>query len=58
VQIGIILSPTALRDIPIGADEILKNLVELGIGGVEMQDVRVEKYAGAPPARREQAARP
>ena len=50
VQIGIILSPTALRDIPIGADEILKNLVELGIGGIEMQEVRVEKYAGAPPA--------
>jgi len=50
VQIGIILSPTALRDIPISADEVLKNLVELGIGGIEMQDVRVEKYAGAPPA--------
>src|SRR5689334_20942097 len=48
VQIGIILSPTALRDIPLAADEVLKNLVELGINGIEMQEVRVEKYAGAP----------
>ena len=47
-QIGIIISPTALRGIPLSADEVLKNLVELGISAVEMQDVRVEAYAGAP----------
>lgn len=48
VQIGIIISPTNFRDMPLGADEILKKLVELGINGIEMQDVRVETYAGAP----------
>ena len=52
VEIGIILSPTALRGIPLAADEILKNLVELGISGIEMQEVRVEAYAGAPVAAR------
>src|ERR1700722_6458401 len=52
VQIGIIVSPTNFRDMPLGADEILKNLVELGINGIEMQDVRVETYAGAPKAAR------
>ncbi len=52
VQIGIIVSPTNFRDMPLGADEILKNLVELGINGIEMQDVRVETYAGAPNAAR------
>jgi sugar phosphate isomerase/epimerase len=52
VQIGIIVSPTNFRDIPLGADEILKNLVALGISGIEMQDVRVETYAGAPTAAR------
>ncbi len=55
VQIGIILSPTALRGIPLAADEVLKNLVELGISAVEMQDVRVEAYAGAPSAPRGRA---
>jgi sugar phosphate isomerase/epimerase len=48
VQIGIIISPTNFRDMPLGADEILKKLVELGINAIEMQDVRVETYAGAP----------
>src|SRR5260370_616925 len=52
VQIGIIVSPTTFRDIPLAADEILKNLVELGINAIEMQDVRVETYAGAPIAAR------
>jgi sugar phosphate isomerase/epimerase len=52
VEIGIIISPTNFRDMPLGADEILKNLVELGISGIEMQDVRVETYAGAPIAAR------
>jgi sugar phosphate isomerase/epimerase len=52
VQIGIIISPTTFRDMPLGAGEILKNLVELGINAIEMQDVRVETYAGAPIAAR------
>jgi len=52
VQIGIIISPTNFRDIPLGADEVLNNLVQAGISGVEMQDVRVEPYAGAPVAAR------
>jgi sugar phosphate isomerase/epimerase len=50
VEIGIIISPTNFRDIPLGADQILNNLVQLGISGIEMQDVRVESYAGAPAA--------
>lgn len=57
VQIGIILSPTALPGIPLKADEVLRTLVELGISGVEMQDVRVEAYAGAPGSARGPAAR-
>jgi sugar phosphate isomerase/epimerase len=52
VEIGIIISPTNFKDIPLGADEVLNNLVQLGIEGVEMQDVRVESYAGAPAAAR------
>jgi sugar phosphate isomerase/epimerase len=48
VQIGIIISPTTFRDMPLGAGEILGKLVELGINAIEMQDVRVETYAGAP----------
>jgi sugar phosphate isomerase/epimerase len=52
VLIGIIVSPTNFRDMPLRADELLNNLVQLGISGIEMQDVRVESYAGAPsPAR-------
>ena len=47
-QIGIIISPVIFKDMPLPADEILKNLVELGINAVEIQDVRVESYAGAP----------
>jgi sugar phosphate isomerase/epimerase len=52
VEIGIIVSPTNFRDIPLGADQILDNLVQLEISGIEMQDVRVESYAGAPAAAR------
>jgi sugar phosphate isomerase/epimerase len=52
VEIGIIISPTNFRDIPLPADQILNNLVQLGISGIEMQDVRVENYAGAPAAAR------
>jgi sugar phosphate isomerase/epimerase len=52
VQIGIIISATTFRDMPLGADEILKKAVELGINAIELQDVRVETYAGAPIAAR------
>jgi sugar phosphate isomerase/epimerase len=52
VEIGIIISPTNFRDIPLPADQILDSLVQLGISGIEMQDVRVESYAGAPAAAR------
>jgi sugar phosphate isomerase/epimerase len=55
VQIGIIISPTTFQDMPLAADEVLKKLVELGIGAIELQEVRAEAYAGAPtlpPARR------
>ena len=48
VQIGIIISPVLFKDMPLPADEILKNLVQLGINAVEIQDVRVESFAGAP----------
>ncbi len=57
VEIGIIISPTALRGMPLPADEILKNLVELGISRVEMQDVRVEAYAKAPGSGQSQRGR-
>ena len=50
VQIGVIISATTFRDMPLGADEILKNVVELGINQIELQDVQVETYAGAPTA--------
>jgi sugar phosphate isomerase/epimerase len=52
VEIGIIISPTNFRDIPLPADQILDNLVQLGISGIEIQDVRVESYAGASAAAR------
>ncbi len=48
VEIGIIVSPTGFREIPLPADEMLKSLVQLGISAVEMQEVRVEIVAGAP----------
>ena len=50
VQIGIIISPSNFRDMPLGADQILQKVVELGIDAIELQDVRVEAYAGAPAA--------
>jgi sugar phosphate isomerase/epimerase len=52
VQIGVIISPTLFHDMPLGADQILKYVVELGINQIELQDVRVETYAGAPTAAR------
>ena len=53
VQIGIIISPYNYPEIPVPADQFLHTLVQLGISAVEMQDVRVETYAGAPSAPRE-----
>lgn len=48
VQIGIIIAPYNYPEIPLAADQVLNTLVQLGISAVEMQDVRVEAYAGAP----------
>lgn len=48
VQIGIIVSPYNYAEIPVPADQLLGTLVRLGISAVEMQDLRVEAYAGAP----------
>jgi sugar phosphate isomerase/epimerase len=53
VQIGIIISPYNYPEIPVRADELLGTLVQLGISAIEMQDVRVETYAGAPSLPRE-----
>jgi sugar phosphate isomerase/epimerase len=53
VQIGIILSPYNFPEIPVRADELLPVLLKLGISAIEMQDVRVETYAGAPSGPRE-----
>ena len=55
VQIGVIVSPVALSDLPLHADQLLEYLVRLGINAVELQDVRVESYAGAPTAVRRPA---
>jgi hypothetical protein len=48
VQIGIIISPYNYPEIPVRADLVLHNLIDLGISAFEMQDVRAEVYAGAP----------
>jgi sugar phosphate isomerase/epimerase len=48
VQIGIILSPYNFPSIPMPADQYLNSLVQLGLSAVEMQDVRVEVFAGYP----------
>jgi sugar phosphate isomerase/epimerase len=53
VQIGIIISPYNYPEIPVRSDEYLNTLVQLGISGVEMQDVRAEVYAGAPSSPRQ-----
>ena len=49
VEIGII-APYAFRGTARTAEEILEGVVELGIGGVEMQSPPAEVFAGAPPA--------
>lgn len=53
VQIGAIISPYNFPSIPVPADQLLHTLVEIGLSGVEIQDVRCEVYAGAPSAPRE-----
>jgi sugar phosphate isomerase/epimerase len=53
VQIGIIISPYNYPEIPVPADQLLSTLLQLGISAIEMQDVRVETYAGAPSLPRE-----
>lgn len=53
VQIGIIVSPYNFPTIPVPADQFLNTLVQLGISAVELQDVRVETYSGAPSSPRQ-----
>ena len=47
VQIGII-APYSFRGLPSTAEDILRNMVELGISAVELQNDAVERFAGAP----------
>ncbi len=47
VQIGII-APYSFRGAAGNADDLLKNIVQLGLGAVEMQAEPVEAFAGAP----------
>ena len=47
VQVGII-APYAFRGTASSAEEILKNMVDIGISAVEMQNGPVEQFAGAP----------
>ena len=55
VQIGIIVAPYNFPSIPLAADKFLDTLLQLNISAVEMQDMRVEAYAGARPCRRREA---
>ena len=56
VQIGII-APYAFRRTANSAEDILKKMVELGIGAVEIEDSAVESFAGAPGGGRRRAPR-
>lgn len=56
VQIGIIIAPYNFPSIPLAADKLLDTLLQLNISAVEMQDMRVEAYAGAPDLRSESGA--
>ncbi len=47
VQIGII-APYSFRGMPGNVDDLLKNIVQLGLSAVEMQSEPVEAFAGAP----------
>lgn len=48
VQIGIIIAPYNYPELPVPADQLLPHLLQMGLSAVEMQDLRVEAYAGAP----------
>ncbi len=47
VQIGII-APYSFRGLPSTAEDLLRNMVELGISAMELQNDPVERFAGAP----------
>lgn len=47
VQIGII-APYSFHGLPGTAEDLLRNMVELGISAVELQNDPVERFAGAP----------
>ena len=47
VQIGVI-APYSFRGLPGTAEDLLRNMVELGISAVELQNDPVEAFAGAP----------
>jgi sugar phosphate isomerase/epimerase len=47
VQIGVI-APYSFRGLPGTAEDLLRNMVELGISAVELQNDPVETFAGAP----------
>ncbi len=47
VQIGVI-APYSFRGLPSTAEDILRNMVELGISAVELQNGPAEAFAGAP----------
>jgi hypothetical protein len=47
VQIGII-APYSFRGLASNVDDLLKNMVQLGLSAVEMQSEPVEAFAGAP----------
>ena len=47
VQIGVI-APYSFRGLPSSAEDILRNMVELGLSAVELQNDPVEQFAGAP----------
>ena len=47
VQIGII-APYSFRGLPSTAEDLLRNMVDLGLSAVELQNDPVERFAGAP----------
>ncbi len=49
VQIGII-APYSFRGLPSSVDDLLKNMVQLGLGAAEMQSEPVEAFPERPPA--------
>ena len=47
VQIGII-APYSFRGLPSTAEDLLRNMVDLDLSAVELQNDPVERFAGAP----------